>query len=83
MGIPVVASPVEINREIVEDGVNGFLAQDEGEWVDCLARLIGDEDRRLRMGQAGRAKMERHYSLKRSSRRLLEILTRVAGRKDA
>ncbi|MCZ6634249.1 MAG: glycosyltransferase family 4 protein [bacterium] len=80
MGIPVVASPVEINREIVEDGVNGFLAGDEAEWVDCLERLIVDRELRQKMGQAGREKMEQQYSLRRSSQRLLDLLTQVANR---
>lgn len=78
MGIPAVSSPVGINREIVEDGVNGFCARSHGEWVSCLERLILDRALRHRMGEAGRAKMEACYSLERSSQRLLRILSSVA-----
>lgn len=74
MGLPVVASPVEINREIVDGGENGFWASSSEEWVACLARLIDDVDLRRKMGQAGRIKMERDYSLKNSSQRLFDIL---------
>ena len=78
MGIPAVSSPVGINREIVEDGVNGFCAGTHDEWVSCLDRLIQDRALRHRLGKAGRAKMERCYSLNRSSRRLLQILNSAA-----
>ena len=79
MGIPVVASPVGINREIVEEGVNGFLATCDTEWTARLETLIADPDLRRRMGEAGRQKMERSYSLRRSSRRLRQILESVAN----
>ena len=78
MGIPAVSSPVGINREIVEDGVNGFCAGTHDEWVSCLERLIRDRALRHRLGKAGRARMEACYSLNRSSRRLLRILNSAA-----
>ena len=34
-GLPVVAFPVGVNNEIVEHGVNGFLAATEEEWRRC------------------------------------------------
>lgn len=78
MCIPAVSSPVGINREIVDDGVNGFCAGSHDEWVSCLERLIRNRALRHRMGKAGRAKMEACYSLQRSSHRLLRILSSVA-----
>jgi glycosyltransferase involved in cell wall biosynthesis len=74
MALPVVASPVEINREIVEDGENGFLADHSADWVVSLSRLIEDGDLRRRMGQSGRKKMEQDFSLQQSSQRLVGIL---------
>ncbi|MDR9769432.1 glycosyltransferase [Acetomicrobium sp.] len=38
-GRPVVASPVGVNRQIVEHGVNGFLANDTADWITALREL--------------------------------------------
>ena len=39
-GVPVVAAAVGVNREIITDGVNSFLASTREEWVEKLGRLI-------------------------------------------
>ncbi|RLA92837.1 MAG: hypothetical protein DRG25_05605 [Deltaproteobacteria bacterium] len=63
-GLPVVCSPVGINREIVTDGFNGYLANSPQEWIDKLSRLITSPELRSRMGKAGRERVEKQYSLK-------------------
>ncbi|AWJ85522.1 glycosyl transferase, group 1 (plasmid) [Azospirillum sp. TSH58] len=73
-GKPVVASPVGVNRDIVEHGVNGFLAETPEEWTSALRRLANDPDLRRRLGVAGRAKVEQHYSLAGTAPRLAELL---------
>jgi glycosyltransferase involved in cell wall biosynthesis len=62
-GVPVVASAVGVNREIIEDGVNGFLASTDDEWVDKIGRLLVDRDLGRRLGAAGRRTVEDRYSL--------------------
>ncbi len=74
MGLPVVASPVGVNASIVEDGVTGFLADSEEAWTECILRLVDDGSLRARMGKAGRERMLNHYSLARSSSKLVHIL---------
>lgn len=80
LGIPVVASPVGINREIVAPGENGFLASTASEWVDHLERLIRDAPLRRRMGNAGRMKIASEFSLETGRVRFLSILESVAAR---
>jgi glycosyltransferase involved in cell wall biosynthesis len=80
--LPVVASPVGANSEIVVAGETGFLATSIDEWKAALERLIGDRELRLRMGGAGRERDARLYSLKAHAPRLVEILRSVVGISD-
>ena len=77
-GLPVVASPVGVNREIVEHGVNGFLAETDVEWIAALQTLLGDSDLRRRMGAEGRKKVEQEYSLQVHGPRVAKMLFEVA-----
>ena len=62
-GLPVVASPVGVNVQIVEHGVNGFLAETPAQWEQALQTLLADASLRQRMGQAGRHKVEQQYCI--------------------
>jgi hypothetical protein len=59
--LPVIASPVGVNKQIVEHGVNGFLAESISEWRMALQKLLADEQLRRQMGFAGRDKIKREY----------------------
>ena len=79
--LPVVASPVGVNAEIVEEGVSGFLATDPGQWRAALTRLIDDAELRRAMGEAGRRRAVKDYSLQTYVPRLAEVMLGVAGTK--
>jgi glycosyltransferase involved in cell wall biosynthesis len=72
-GLPVVASPVGVNCQIVEHGVNGFLAETLEEWEQALMLLVADADLRQRMGMAGRLKVEQKFSLQVTAPKLIEL----------
>ncbi len=63
-GVPVVASPVGVNCEIINDGENGLLAGTDKEWVEKLSLLARDEALRRKLGRKGRETVEKHYSLR-------------------
>src|SRR5262249_54113335 len=73
-GVPVVASAVGVNKDIIVDGVNGFLASTPQEWVEKLGRLLVDPELRARFGAAGRKTVEERYSLRVQAPRLLAAL---------
>ena len=79
-GVPVVAAAVGVNREIIEDGVNSFLASTPQEWVEKLLRLLRDAELRERMAVAGRRTIEERYSLHVTAPRLAAVMTAAASR---
>jgi glycosyltransferase involved in cell wall biosynthesis len=83
LGIPTVCSPVGVNSEIIQDGVNGFLAATEDEWVEKLTRLLHDKELRQQLGAAGRATVEAKYSAAVQAPRVYEILRSVVAESGA
>ncbi len=78
-GLPVVASPVGINKLIVRHGVNGFLADGYSDWSTYLGLLCEDSALRNRLGTEGRKIAETEYSLKMATPRLAEMLWRASA----
>ena len=73
-GVPVVAAAVGVNREIIDDGINSFLASTHEEWVANLGRLLSESELRTRMAVAGRRTIEDRYSLHVTAPRLAAVL---------
>lgn len=63
VGIPCVASYSRANSQLLRDGLDGFFATREDEWVERLAALISDPALRQRMGRAGRQRVEAEHSV--------------------
>lgn len=82
-GLPVVSSPVGVNAEIVRDGETGFNAVTPDDFEAALERLIGDAALRMRLGAAGRARVEADYSLARHAPRFVQMFDDLTGRRCA
>jgi glycosyltransferase involved in cell wall biosynthesis len=65
LAIPTVCSDVGMNREVIDQGKNGFLAGNEAEWIEYLEKLIDDENLRVESGKAARQTIVEKYSMKR------------------
>ena len=72
--LPVVASKVGANVDIVRNGENGFLAETEQEWVMALDRLLTDSDLCSKMGSAGRQRVEADYCIQKTGPKLAQLL---------
>jgi glycosyltransferase involved in cell wall biosynthesis len=69
-----------MNTEVVEDGVNGFLAATPDEWTDKLERLIVDRELRRRMGEVARATVHERYAHAVHYPNFKEVLEKAARR---
>ena len=64
--VPVVATPVGGNPEVVVDRETGLLVRANPKMLaHAIAHLAGDETRRRRMGDAGRRRVEQDFSIAR------------------
>lgn len=71
---PMIASAVGMNLEIVDHEKNGYLANSESEWEQYLTTLIENAELRKQLGNAGREKMLREYSLQTTSPVMCKII---------
>lgn len=79
-GLPVVASPVGVNSEIVSPGENGHLAETLDDWKASLIQLLEADPTTLgAMGAAGRRRVESWYSVDAQASRLLRVLRDAKG----
>ena len=78
-GLPVVVSPVGMNRDVLAHGAVGFGANNTEEWIDALLLLIDNPELRDRMGVTGRSVVEQHFSLDRLVPRYANILNAIVG----
>ena len=75
LGMPAIASPVGINKTIIEDGKNGFLCESESEWYEALKQLMTDASLRADLGLVGRQKMKAQYSIQANTGVFLSLFS--------
>ena len=83
-GVPVVATDIPGNRDLVVPGETGYLVPvgDRGEFARWTKVLLEVAELAARYGDAGRDRMQREFSIERMVERhaeLYENLVRVAG----
>jgi glycosyltransferase involved in cell wall biosynthesis len=76
-GRAVLASDIEGNRSVVEDGMDGLLFADAESLERQAERLLRDPALRARLGEAGRAKIARLYPPEREIDAHLALYRRV------
>lgn len=81
--LPVVANPVGVHAEMIQDGETGYLAGDVKRWVGAIARLAGDLKARRAMGRQARGNLEGRYSVAVGARIWLRVMDAKQGMKAA
>jgi glycosyltransferase involved in cell wall biosynthesis len=74
-GVPVVASPVGVNRSLIESSGGGLLATGSGEWEAAIRELAGSPAMRAEMGDRGRRFVAGYADLEGQGRTLAALLS--------
>jgi glycosyltransferase involved in cell wall biosynthesis len=79
-GLPVVATAVGSMAEMVTDGRDGFIVRPDApdQLADRLIALLAEPDRARAMGNAGRERVERDFTLDCMTERYTALFRRVA-----
>ncbi|HEV8438388.1 MAG TPA: glycosyltransferase [Methylomirabilota bacterium] len=77
LGRAVLASDIEGNRSLVEDGVTGLVFGSPGEFSDKVDRLLRDPGLRRRLGSAGRELIAVRFSPARELDGYLAVYARM------
>ena len=75
--LPVVGSPVGVNKEIIINGVNGFQANNTEEWIKYIRLLKDNRDLIFKMGKNGRRLVEEKYSLNGNVVKLIDYFNEL------
>jgi glycosyltransferase involved in cell wall biosynthesis len=80
-GLPVVATRVGGNPELILDGETGLLVppRDPEALAGAIGRVLDDAPLRARLGTAGRARAAERFSLRETTRRYLDVYGRLIG----
>jgi glycosyltransferase involved in cell wall biosynthesis len=80
-GLPVIATDVGGTREVVQDGVTGYLLRpgDVAGLTEAMCRLAGDAKSRAEMGANGRAFVEQGYDWRQIALRTAAVYRAVVG----
>src|SRR2546423_2081892 len=78
VGLPVIASPVGVNSEILRQAEIGLPAVNKDNWYEALRLLFADRKRAFSLGRAGRRLVEEQYSVKQNVCKLAQIIGEAA-----
>lgn len=73
MQIPAIASPVGVNAAIMQNGVEGILADTEQDWERAIEHLLLNADERKTMGINARKRIENNYSIASQKNKFLAL----------
>ena len=78
-GLPTICSPVGMNCDLIQPGINGLLAGPPGEWARSLKQLVGDVARRRKIGTQARADVLKRYSAAAAVEQMAGVFERATG----
>ena len=83
LGIPAVCSNVGANKDVIEHGVNGFLAESSDEWLNYVGQLVQDRELRIGFGRKARKTVVEDYSMKKCADLFDRVVRFVMSQSEA
>lgn len=82
--LPVISTNEGGIPDMVKDGENGLICEKQNPYslADCIAKLLDDEELRVKMGNAGYDKFCREFTLQQFEHRMLDILSQNLPQKE-
>ncbi len=80
VGLPVIVSPVGMNREVLDKGDIGLAASSPDEWYNALVSLYKDRSLQVKSGLEGRKVVEQFYNADIIARDLADIFKSLVCR---
>lgn len=62
VGLPVVASDIESHRDLMENSYRGFIAENKCQYIDCIFKLLNDEELRGTISEENKFKLEEGFA---------------------
>ena len=72
--LPVIASPVGVNKKIVQKGITGYFANSQKDWIDYILKIKKDNKLGKKLGKNGKKKLLKDFELKKFSKDYVKFI---------
>jgi glycosyltransferase involved in cell wall biosynthesis len=82
---PVLLSDIEPHRDLVQDGVDGFLIplDDKSKWAEKIIFILSNKEAREGIGRKARSKVENRFNMDRTLRELESLYSSCLSNRNS
>jgi hypothetical protein len=73
LGLPVIASSIPSYRELIQNGINSYLVDNNQVWFEILSKLIKDKELRLRIGKMAEIRVAEFHSVEIVAKKFIDV----------
>jgi len=78
-GLASVSSDTDVTSSIIRDGINGFLASSDSQWIEKTKFLFENPDKLITIGNKARKSIEGNYDSKTTALKYAAVFDHVSG----
>jgi len=76
-GLPVVTNNIGAVSEIIDNEKDGYVAENDDDYLKYLMNLLGDHELRQKIGQNARAKVEKEFNWYKVAKQFTQLYTKL------